>query len=59
MKVVRLGAALALTVALGACQNMGQKEMIGTAGGAASSARSSAMAAASWRPPRPACSSAA
>ena len=34
MKFVRLGAALALTVALGACQNMGQKEMIGTAAGA-------------------------
>src|SRR5262245_12849953 len=35
MKIARLGAALALTVALGACSNMGQKEMIGTAGGAA------------------------
>jgi len=34
MKFVRLGAALALTVVLGACQNMGQKEMIGTAAGA-------------------------
>jgi surface antigen len=34
MKFVRLGAALALTVALGACQNMGQKEIIGTAAGA-------------------------
>ena len=34
MKIARLGAALALTVALGACTNMGNKELVGTAAGA-------------------------
>jgi surface antigen len=34
MKFARLGAALALTAALGACTNMGNKEIIGTAAGA-------------------------
>ena len=34
MNFARLGSALMLTVALGACTNMGTKEMVGTAAGA-------------------------